>query len=398
MIYLDSNATSQVHPDVVQAMLPYLTDHWHNPSSGYRAAKVVREGIDQARQQLADLISAEPDEIIFTGCGTESNNSVLSFLAANAAESNGGEKQHIVTSAIEHSAILRHCDYLVDLYGMGVIQIGVDHGGRLNLDELADVLSNNNVAFVSIMWANNETGVIQPIHEAVTLAHEHGVPFHSDAIQAVGKTPVNVRETPVDYLSISGHKFHAPKGIGALYVRNGLKFSPMLRGGGQETGRRSGTENVAGIIAIGKAAEIMQQRLNDDQHGGIAKLRDHLENRLTSELDGVTINGSLDHRTANTCHASFADCEAAGLLILLDEYGVLCSAGSACMTGKQQPSHVQTAMGISATEAKSSLRISFSIFSTMEETDTAVEAIKKAVGKLRSVQGGSGVGPVQVFS
>ncbi|MGB0774848.1 MAG: cysteine desulfurase family protein, partial [Akkermansiaceae bacterium] len=338
MIYLDSNATSQVHPDVVQAMLPYLTDHWHNPSSGYRAAKVVREGIDQARQQLADLISAEPDEIIFTGCGTESNNSVLSFLAANAAESNGGEKQHIVTSAIEHSAILRHCDYLVDLYGMGVIQIGVDHGGRLNLDELADVLSNNNVAFVSIMWANNETGVIQPIHEAVTLAHEHGVPFHSDAIQAVGKTPVNVRETPVDYLSISGHKFHAPKGIGALYVRNGLKFSPMLRGGGQETGRRSGTENVAGIIAIGKAAEIMQQRLNDDQHGGIAKLRDHLENRLTSELDGVTINGSLDHRTANTCHASFADCEAAGLLILLDEYGVLCSAGSACMTGKQQPS------------------------------------------------------------
>jgi cysteine desulfurase len=393
VIYLDSNATTRVHPEVLEAMMPFLTDQWYNPSSGYRAAKVVRKALEVAHEQVAELIHAKPTEIVFTGCGTESNNAVLSFLASR---SQGDQK--IITSAIEHSAILRHAEFLAEQHHLKVEKVGVNNDGRLCLDGFAKAIAGGDAAMASVMWANNETGVIQPIAEACQLAREAGVAFHTDAIQAVGKTRVNVREIPVDYLSISGHKFHAPKGVGAMYIREGLKFEPMLHGGGQEGGRRSGTENVAGIVALGKAAELMKQRLDDDGHAGVVALRDHMEQRLLSEFEHIQINGSHDHRTANTSHISFDSCEAAGLLILLDEYGVQCSAGSACMTGKQQPSHVQTAMGISASQAKSSLRISLSIFTTQEDVDTAVEALKKAVSKLRSVQGGPGVGPVQVFS
>jgi cysteine desulfurase len=283
--------------------------------------------------------------------------------------------------------------------GRLVEKVGVGADGRLSLDAYALALSGSEeIAMASIMWANNETGVIQPMADACALAREAGVPFHTDAIQAVGKIPVDVREVPVDFLSISGHKIHAPKGVGALYVRDGLAFDPLLRGGGQELGRRSGTENVASIVGLGKAAELMKACLDADAHAGVAALRNRFEQRLLAELDGVRVNGALDHRTPNTSHLSFDGCEAAGLLILLDEYGVQCSAGSACMTGKQKPSHVQTAMGISSARAKSSLRISFSILTTSDDCDAAVEAVKKAVKKLRSVQGGAGVGPVQVFT
>ena len=391
MIYLDSNATTQVHPEVLEAMIPFLTDHCYNPSSGYSAAKIVRKAIDQAREHVAALVSAQPDEIVFTGGGTESNNSALSFLAKQAS----GKK--IVTSAIEHSAVLRYAEHLCEEHGFSHEKVAVDSDGRMNLDSFKTALSQD-TAMASVMWANNETGVIQPIEEALEISKGAGIPFHTDAIQAVGKTPVDVTETPIDFLSISGHKFHAPKGVGALYIRNGLSFQPLLYGGGQESGRRSGTENVASIVGLGKAAEIMKQRLNGDKLSSIAELRDYFENSLLSQLDGVTVNGSKEHRTANTSHLSFQNCEAAGLIILLDEYGVQCSAGSACMTGKQQPSHVQTAMGIPSLKAKSSLRISFSIFTTREETESSIQAVIKAVKKLRSVQGGSGVGPVQIYT
>ena len=392
MIYLDSNATTQVHPAVLEAMLPYLTDQCYNPSSGYRAGKQVKQALEQAREQLAGLIGADVGEIYFTGCGTESNNAVLYSLAGMC-----GERRRIVTSAIEHSAILRVCEHLSER-GFVIDKVGVDSGGRLDLAAWEQALAQGDVAFASLMWANNETGIIQPIDEACAIAKAAGVPFHTDAIQAVGKTAVNVRDVPVDFLSISGHKFHAPKGVGALYVRSGLRFDPMFRGGGQERGVRSGTENVASIIGMGKAAEIMQGKLIENGHAGIAELRNMLQSILLEKLDGVQVNGDLGSRMANTLHVSFEKCEASGLLILLDEYGVACSAGSACMTGKQQPSHVQKAMGFSNARANSSLRISLSIFTTAEEIELAAEKIVKAVKKLRSVQGGGNIGPVVIYT
>lgn len=392
MIYLDSNATTQVHPEVLEAMLPYLSEQCYNPSSGYRAGKKVKQAIELARQQVARLVGAESDEIYFTGCGTESNNAVLMSLAAAV-----GEGKRIVTSEIEHSSILRVCEEL-ERQGYVIEKVGVDRGGRLDLDLWSAALAKEDIGFATLMWANNETGVIQPMDEACRIAREFGVPLHTDAIQAVGKTAVDVKRVGVDFLSISGHKFHAPKGVGALYIRKGLMFEPLLRGGGQERGMRSGTENVASIVAMGKAASLMQSRLQADSHDSIAELRDHFERRLLSELKGIHVNGSLEHRSKNTSHLSFDDCEAAGLLILLDEYGVACSAGSACMTGKQQASHVQKAMGLTDARAKSSLRVSFSILNNMDEVNTAVEKLKIAVRKLRSVQGNSGVGPVTVYT
>lgn len=391
MIYLDSNATTQVHPEVVEAMMPFLTTHCQNPSSGYRSGKVVKKAVEAAREEVAVLIGADPGEIVFTGCGTESNNMALKSLARVV----GRKKSRVVTSVIEHSAVLRPCEAM-EAVGFEVSRCGVDTEGRLRLDELRDLVDATRPGFASVMWANNETGVVQPMAEACAIVKEAGWGMHTDAIQAVGKMPVDVREVPVDFLSISGHKFHAPKGVGALYVREGLRFEPMMRGGGQEGGRRSGTENVASIVGLGKAAALMREQLEADGYAGMQDLRDHLEDRLVNEIEGVRLNGSREHRAGNIVHASFDRCEAAGLLILLDEAGVECSAGSACMTGKQQPSHVQKAMGISDEQARSSLRLSLSILSTREEVDTAAEAVKKAVEKLRKIQGG-GVGPVVVY-
>ena len=393
MIYLDNHATTAVHPEVVEAMMPFLTEHFHNPSSGYRASRIVKNSIAEARGQVAELIGAKEEEVIFTGCGTESNNMVLKSLARIY----GRKTSRVITGEIEHSAVLRPCQAMEDV-GFEVHRCGVDSEGRLRLDEFREACEGAETGFSSIMWANNETGVIQPVGEACEIAKENGIAFHTDAIQAVGKTTVNVREVPVDFLSISGHKFHAPKGIGALYLREGIRFEPLIRGGGQEFGHRSGTENVAYIAGLGKAAALMKTALEKDQHAKIAANRDHLEKRLCEEIEGVTLNGSREHRVPTCAHISFEECEGAGLLILLDEAGVQVSTGSACMTGKQQPSHVQKAMGISDEQAKSSLRISFSSFTTREDTDEAVERIKMAVKKLRQVQGGSGVGPVVVYS
>ena len=392
MIYLDANATTPLLPEVLDAMLPWLREGFHNPNASYRGAKEARKAIENAREKVAALIGAQPDEIVFTGGGTESTNSALKWLARLVGRKSG----RVITSAIEHSAVLKPCETFGEV-GYPVTRVGVDAGGRLNLDEFqaACESAREGGGFASIMWANNETGVIQPVEDACAIVKEHGLAFHTDAIQAVGKIPVDVGEVQVDFLSLSAHKFHGPKGVGALYIRSGCRFEPLLRGGGQEKDRRSGTENTAGIVGLGKAAELAMERLSKRESP--ASLRNAFEAKIVGELEGVTVNGDLLHRLPSTSHLSFTGCEAAGLLILLDDLGVACSAGSACMTGKQQPSHVQKAMGFSDAKAKSSLRFGFSCLNTMEEAMAAAEAVKKSVEKLRRVQGGS-TGPVVVYS
>ncbi len=381
MIYLDANATTPILPQVLDAMLPWLREGFANPSGAYAAAKSSRKAIDHAREQVAAWIGANPNEIVFTGGGTESVNSAIHSLDKLAGEGNA------VVSAIEHSAVLRFGERLT----REVVKVPVTSGGRIELEHFSKALDG--AAFVSLMAANNETGVIQPLREAVDLARERGVPVHTDAIQMAGKIPINVRETGVDLLSLSAHKFHGPKGVGALFVRNGLRFEPLLHGGGQEAGRRSGTENTAGIVGMGAAAEWMMGHAGETT----APLRDAFENAVLTGVAGVTVNGDAAHRLPNTSHLSFDQCDSAGLLILLDEAGIACSAGSACMTGKQRPSHVQLAMGIPEELAKSSLRFSFSRLNTPQEALAAAAAVVAAVGKLRRVQG-AGVGPVAIYT
>ncbi len=381
MIYLDANATTPLLPEVLEAMLPWLRDGFANPSGAYAGAKLARKAIDQARGQVAELIGADAGEIIFTGGGTESVNTALHSLDRLAGPGTA------VVSAIEHSAVLRCVDSLT----RAVTRVPVTAGGLVDLEAFASSLDG--AAYISVMAANNETGVVQPLREAAAMARERGLPVHSDAVQAAGKIPLNVRELGVDLLSMSAHKFHGPKGVGALFLREGLRFKPLLEGGGQEAGRRSGTENTAGIVGMGAAAASML-RANKQT---VAAMRDAFETRVLTEISGVTPNGDVNHRLPNTSHLSFDRCDAAGLLILLDEAGIACSAGSACMTGKQRPSHVQLAMGIPEPRAKSSLRLSFSLLNTMEEALAAADVLKKAVEKLRRVQG-SGVGPVAVYS
>lgn len=382
MIDLDANATTPLLPEVLDAMLPWLRDCHANPSGAYSAAKLARAAIERARGQVAALIGAAPEEIVFTGGGTESVNTALRSLDALTGPGAA------VVSAVEHSAVLRCAEKLRHER----VLAPVDGGGRLRLDEFASLLDG--AAFVSVMAANNETGVIQPLCEAAELARAKGLPVHTDAVQAAGKIPLNVKSLGVDMLSLSAHKFHGPKGVGALYIRSGLRFEPMLLGGGQEGGRRSGTENTAGIVGMGMAAALAAKHLAEPAG---ESPRDAFEARVREITDGVTVNGDLSHRLPNTSHLSFDGCDAAGLLILLDEAGIACSAGSACMTGKQKPSHVQLAMGIPEARAKSSLRFSFPRLATMEQALSAAEAVSRAVEKLRRVQG-PGVGPVLVYS
>ena len=384
MIHLDANASTPILAEVLEAMLPWLRDGYANPSGSHREAKRARQAIEHARHQVADWLGALPEEIVFTSGGTESVNTALRSLDRNTGAGHG------LVSAIEHSAVLRCAENLE----REVMLVPVDAGGRLELDLLARGLPG--AAFVSVMAANNETGVIQPLAEICAMAKAHGVPVHTDAVQAAGKTPFNVRDLGVDLASFSAHKFHGPKGVGALYVRCGTAFTPLLWGGSQEGGRRSGTENTAGIVAMGAAASLIQKLQETGGHGQLANLRDAFENKLLEELPGVSVNGDLLHRLPNTSHLSFDDCEAAGLLILLDEAGIACSAGSSCMSGSQRPSHVQVAMGIDETRARSSLRFSFSTMNTMGEAFAAAVMVARAVTKLRRVQG-SGVGPVQVY-
>lgn len=385
MIDLDANATTALDPQVLDAMLPWLSDHHGNPSGTYRAAKKARSAIDRAREQLAALLKAHPDEIVFTGSGTESVNACLHSLLELTTEG------VVVTSAVEHSAVLgflksRDCK---------AERVGVCEGGVLQMDAFERVCESGR--FASVMMANNEVGTIQPVEEIIRVGHAHGIPVHTDAVQAAGKLAIDVGKLEVDLLSISAHKFHGPKGIGAIYLRNGVEFRPLIVGGGQERGRRSGTENTAAIVAMGEAAELARILLEEGVSRRMENMRDEFETLVLKTVEGAVLNGALGKRLPNTSHISFSGCDAAGMLILLDGMGLACSAGSACMTGQQKPSHVQMAMGISPEVAKTSLRFSFSRMNKESDAAEAADIVARAVEKLRSVQG-FGVGPVAVYT
>jgi cysteine desulfurase len=379
MIHLDANAGTAMLPEVLDAMLPWLGKDHANPSGACASARRADEAIEQARADFASWIGAQPDEIIFTSGGTEGANTALRSL--DRLVGSGA----VVVSSIEHSAVLRCAEDLE----RPVELAPVDAGGRLDLEKFSGLLER--AAMVSIMAANNETGVIQPLREACAMARARGVPVHSDAVQLAGKADCDARQLGADMLSFSAHKFHGPKGVGALHVRRGIRFFPLLMGGSQESGRRAGTQNTAGIVGMGAAARIMQARARE--HANAMRLmRDTFESRLIADLDGVSVNGDPLHRLPNTSHLSFAGCEAAGLIRLLDQAGLECAAGSSCMAGKIRPSHVQLAMGMDGARGRGSLRFSFSILNTPEQAAAAAGIVRDCVQSLRRTRSIPGMG------
>ena len=373
--YLDNNATTRVAPEVVEAMLPFLTEQWGNPSSAYSFGKAVGQAVAEAREKVAALINARPREIIFTSCGTESNNAAI-----NSALAIQPGKRHIITTVIEHSANIKFGQSL-EKRGCEVTWIPVDRAGQLDVHEIHEAIRED-TAIVSVMMANNETGVIYPIEEIAAICRAKGVPFHTDAVQTPGKLKLDVKAMEVDFLSLSAHKLHAPKGIGLLYVRKGVSFQPYVMGGGQEQGRRGGTENVANIVAFGKAAEIAMASLEDNLDR-IRALRDRMEGGIMDAIDGVTRNGAKEPRLANTSNLSFANCEAEAILLLLDRERICASSGSACTTGSLAPSHVLTAMGMTPELAMSAVRLSLSKYSTDGEVDHLLAKMPEIITKLR---------------
>jgi cysteine desulfurase len=375
--YLDNNATTPVAPEVFDAMEPYLAREFGNPSSIYRLASVTRKALDKAREQVAALIGAEADEILFTSCGSESDNTAI-LSALSKAE----PQEVLVTSRIEHAAVLNLATRLRE-EGRGVIEVGVDTAGRLDMAEFGSALEAGAGA-VSLMWANNETGVLFPIAELAELARERGIPFHTDAVQAVGKAPINVKALGVDYLAMSGHKLHAPKGVGALYIRKGAPFRPFLVGGHQESGRRGGTENVASIVGFGAAAELAAAHLAEE-NTRVRALRDRLEQGLLTSCSNARLNGDPLHRLPNTTNISFEFVEGEAILLLLDHFGIAASSGSACTTGSLEPSHVLRAMDVPYTAAHGSIRFSFSRYNTDADVDRVLEVMPGLIERLRSL-------------
>jgi len=376
-IYLDNNATTQVAPEVLEVMLPYFHDLYGNPSSMHSFGGQVGRKIRAAREQLAMLIGANADEIIFTSCGTESDNAAI-----RSALSSYPGKRHIVTTRVEHPAVRSLAAHLAT-QGFRVTEVAVDSTGRLDMDHYRDSLTPD-TAIVSLMWANNETGVIFPVEQAAEMAREKGILFHTDAVQAVGKIPINMKNSVVDMLSLSGHKLHAPKGIGALYVRKGTKFAPFLIGGHQEKGRRGGTENTPSILGLGKAAELAARNM-ETENTHVKRLRDKLESELLSRIPNSRINGDPLLRLPNTTNISFEYVEGEAILLMLDEFRICASSGSACTSGSLQPSHVLRAMGVPFTMAHGSIRFSLSIYNTEEEIDFVVETLPPIIEKLRSL-------------
>jgi cysteine desulfurase len=374
--YFDNNATTRVAPEVVEAMLPFLRDFWGNPSSAYSFGKYVAGQIDLAREKVAALIDGDPREVVFTSCGTESNNAVLE----SALDSQQG-KRHIVTTAVEHSAIIKHCE-LLQKRGVEVTFLPVDADGMLDL-HLLDQSIRPDTALVSIMWANNETGVVFPIEEIAAICRSKNVLFHTDATQVPGKIKMDVRSIGVDFLTLSAHKLHAPKGVGMLYVRRRTKFQPYLIGGPQERGRRGGTENAASIIGFGRAAELAVAHL-DDENRRVRGLRDRLENTILGGISNTIRIGACEPRLPNTSNIAFDFVDAEGILMALDQLGICASSGSACTTGSLHPSHVLTAMGIKPARAKGCVRFSLGIYNTDEEVDYVLKHIPGVIARLRA--------------
>lgn len=377
-IYLDNNATTRVDPAVVETMLPFFTEHFGNASSIHAFGSEVGKALKKARGQVQALLGAEHDsEIIFTSCGTESDSTaILSALKAQP------ERNTVITTVVEHPAILTLCDWL-EKEGYIVHKLRVDKKGRIDIDEYRSLL-NDRVAIVSVMWANNETGTIFPVEQMAEMAAAKGVMFHTDAVQAVGKIPIDLKNTKIDMLSLSGHKLHAPKGIGVLYLRRGCRFRPLLRGGHQERGRRAGTENSASIVGLGQACEQAMAHMADE-NTAVRHLRDKLETGILSKISHCFPTGDVANRLPNTSNIAFEYIEGEAILLLLNKLGIAASSGSACTSGSLEPSHVMRAMGIPYTAAHGTIRFSLSRYNTEEEIDRVIAAVPPIIEQLRKL-------------
>ena len=380
MIYLDNAASTAVHPEVVKEMLPYFDVQYGNPSSVHQFGRKAKNAIQKARKQVAALVGAEPDEILFTSGGTESNNTILYGIPK--LQGSHLDQNHIITSSIEHEAILQPCKEFENI-GIKITYLPIDEHGIVDPDDIANSI-NLHTVLVSIMLANNEVGTIQPIKEISEICKKYQIPLHTDAVQAVGKMPIDVKELGVDALSVSSHKINGPKGIGALFIKKGLRIDPQILGGGQENGMRSGTENVASIVGFGKACEIAKERLNENiSH--FQTLHSSMLSRIAKEIPHVKLNGHPEKRIFNNIHLTFLGVNGEDLIIKLDEHGIAASTGSACSVHTQKASHVLKAMGFNHEQITGSLRISFGYANTLDEINQAVEVLKKVVSELRSV-------------
>jgi len=380
LIYLDNAASTAVHPEVVKEMLPYFDVQYGNPSSIHQFGRKARNAIQKARKQVAALIGAEQDEILFTSGGTESNNTILYGIPK--LQGSHLDQNHIITSSIEHEAILQPCKEFENI-GIKITYLPVDEHGIVDPNDIANSI-NSQTVLVSIMLANNEVGTIQPIKEISEICKKYQIPLHTDAVQAVGKVPINVKELGVDALSVSSHKINGPKGIGALFIKKGLMVTPQILGGGQENGMRSGTENVASIVGFGKACEIAKERLNENiSH--FQTLHSSMLSKIVKEIPHVKLNGHAEKRIFNNIHLTFLGVNGEDLIIKLDEHGIAASTGSACSVHTQKASHVLKAMGFNHEQITGSLRISFGYMNTLDEVKQAVEVLKKVVAELRSV-------------
>ena len=377
VIYFDNNATTAVAPEVLEAMLPAFGPLYGNPSSMHTFGGQMGRWLNTAREQVGQLIGAAPEEVIFTSCGSESDNSA--WYSATVTQP---EKRHVITTKVEHSAVLAYGHYLEDK-GYDVTWLGVDEKGQIDLDELERSIRPD-TALVSMMYANNETGTIFPIDKVAQIVKSHGVQLHVDAVQAVGKEVIDLKKLPIDYLAMSGHKLHAPKGVGVLYVRRGTRFRPYLKGGHQERGRRAGTENVPYIIGLGKACELAGAKI-EEERTKVAAMRDRLQAGLLAAIPNAKINGDEAHRLPNTVNISFEAVEGEALLLQMDQYGICASSGSACTSGSLEPSHVLRAMGVPFNYAHGSVRFSLCRYNTEAEVDRVLEVMPKIVHDLREI-------------